>query len=228
MANDAMLLAVDEMRFTALKGFKKRFYAVGIVADNLGKVVVSEPPASAVVRHRPKKGRPGVWDFPGDGYSLYHRLGGLPDIIVGHLLVVRDRGGTRSAGETIKEISGSNAAKSTIKTVSAAAAAAAPGPGLILPIVNLIGGLLANKNDRIVWSISGSLILTPQRKQRSELSETITTSGGDLNVDFDLFLFDGAADKDGLADTGNAETRLQANGLLFTEAGSPSASSAGA
>ena len=56
MANDAMLLAVDEMRFTALKGFKKRFYAVGIVADNLGKVVVSEPPASTVVRHRPKKG----------------------------------------------------------------------------------------------------------------------------------------------------------------------------
>ena len=91
MANDAMLLAVDEMRFTALKGFKKRFYAVGIVADNLGKVVVSEPPASTVVRHRPKKGRPGVWNFPGDGYSLYHRLAGLPDIIVAHLLVVRDR-----------------------------------------------------------------------------------------------------------------------------------------
>ena len=144
-----------------------------------------------------------------------------------HLLVVRDRGGTRRAGETIQEIAGSDAAKNTIKTVSTAAAAAAPGLGLILPIVNLIGGLLAKKKDKIVWSISGSLILTSERKQQSELSETITTSDGDLNVDVDLFLFDGAADEDGLADTRNAETRLQADGLLFTEAGSSAASSAG-
>ena len=227
MANDAVLLAVDEMRFTALKGFKKRFYAVGIVADNLGKVVVSEPPASTVVRHRPKKGRPGVWNFPGDGYSLYHRLGGLPDIIVAHLLVVRDRGGTRRAGEIIQEIAGSDAAKNTIKAVSTAAAAAAPVLGLVGPIVSLIGGLLAKKEDKIVWSISGSLILTSQRKQQSELSETITTSDGDLTLDVDLFLFDGAADEDGIADTRNAETRLQANGLLFAEAGSSAASSAG-
>ncbi len=227
MANDAMLLSVDEMRFTSPKGFKRRFYAVGIVADNLGKVVVTEPPASTVVRHRPNKGKPGRWDFPADGYSLYHRLGGLPDIIVAHLLIVRDRGGARRVGETIQEIAGSDAAKNTIKAVSTAAVAAAPGLGLLLPIVDLIGGLLRKKKDKIVWSISGALILTSERKQQSTLSETITTPDGDLNVDVDLFLFDGAADEDGLADTRNAETRLQADGLLFTEAGSSAASSVG-
>ena len=228
MANDAMSLAVDEMRFTSPKGFKKRFYAVGIVADNLGKVVVTEPPASTVVSHRPNKGKPGRWPFGADGYSLYHRLGGLPDFIVAHLLIVRDRGATRRKGETIQEIAGSDAAKNTIKAVSAAAAAAAPGLGLILPVVNLIGGILAKKKDKIVWSLSGSLILTPERTQQSILSETLTTADGELNVDLDLFLFDAEADEDDLADTRNAETRLQADGLLFTEAGSSAAISAGA
>ena len=227
MANDAMLLSVDEMRFTSPKGFKRRFYAVGIVADNLGKVVVTEPPASTVVRHRPNKGKPGVWDFPGDGYSLYQRTGGLPDIILAHLLIVRDRGATRRAGETIQEIANSDAAKNTITTVSNSLTAAAPGLGLITPVVDLIGGLLARKKDKIVWTLSGALRLTSDRKQQSVLSETITAPSGDLNLDVDLFLFDAEADEDTLADTNDAETRLKGDGLLFTEDGS-SAAGAGA
>ena len=51
---------------------------------------------------------------------------------------------------------------------------------------------------------------------------------GDPTPDFDVFLFDAEANKDGLADTRNAETRLQAEGLLLTEAGSSAASSTGA
>jgi hypothetical protein len=227
MANDAMLLSVDEIRFTSPKGFRRRFYAVGIVADNLGKVVVTEPPASTVVRHRPNKGKPGVWDFPGDGYSLYQRTGGLPDIILAHLLIVRDKGATRRVGETIQEIAASSAAKSAIKAVSSAVTTAAPGLGLVLPVVNLISGLLAKKKDKVVWTLSGSLILTSDRKQQSTLSEIVTAPDGDLNLDVDLFLFDGAADEDTLADTNDVETRLKADGLLFTEADSSAASSAG-
>ena len=43
MPNDAMLLSVDAIRFTSEKGFQKRFYVVGIAADNFGKFVLSEP-----------------------------------------------------------------------------------------------------------------------------------------------------------------------------------------
>ena len=112
--------------------------------------------------------------------------------------------------------------------MSSAVTGAAPGLGLVLPVVNLISGLLAKKKDKVVWTLSGSLILTSDRKQQSTLSEIVTAPDGDLNLDVDLFLFDGAADEDTLADTNDVETRLKADGLLFTEADSSAASSAGA
>ena len=86
MANDAMLLTVDAIRFTSPKGFQKRFYVVGIVADNFGKFVLTDPPASSLEKHRPGKGKPATWDFAIDAYSLYHRTGALPDVILFHLL----------------------------------------------------------------------------------------------------------------------------------------------
>ncbi len=223
-----MSISIDEMRFTTIKGWKKRLYAVAIAADNLGKVVVTEPPASVVIRHRPNKGRPGLWDFAGDGFSIYHRLGGLPDIIFAHLMVVRDKGGTRRAGETIKEIAESDAAKSTISTVSNKLASAAAGLALILPVVKLIGGLLAKKKDKILWATSGSLLMTEERKEQSALAETVRLPGGDLgdlDVDMDVFLFDAVADEDDLIDTSEAESRLKADGLLFTDSAAQGASS---
>ena len=43
MANDAMSISIDEMRFTTIKGWKKRSCAVAIAADNLGNVDVTKP-----------------------------------------------------------------------------------------------------------------------------------------------------------------------------------------
>ena len=222
MANDAMLLTVDAIRFTSQQGFQKRFYVVGIVADNFGKVVLTEPPASSLVKHRPGRGKPATWDFALDGYSLYHRTGGLPDIVLFHLLVVRDRSATRRAGSTIQAIVKDGSAQSAIKRVNDAlpgesqSALAKSGLGLVAPVANLIGQILAGQSDRVVETISGSLILDTRRKQLSEREETVSGSSGDLEVDLDLFLFDGAADEDTLVATSDEEERLKELGLLFS------------
>lgn len=223
MANDAMLLAVDMIRFTYPRRKRMRVYAVGIAADNKGKVMVTEPPSSAMVRHRPKLGKPAIWDFGGDGYSLYHRTGGLADIIVAHLLIVRDRSGTRQAGGIVREVSESDAAKSTIKKISSTIAdvavsgmATASALGLVLPIVTLVGNLVGKKNDKILQTISGSLFLDEQRRQEDEFSQTIISPDNNIEVEADVFLFDGVEDEDTTAETTDAEKRQKAEGLLFT------------
>ena len=120
MANDAMLVTLDRIRFTWPRSKKMRVYTVGIAADNRGKILVTEPPSTAHVRHLPRKGRPSEWDFAGDGYPVYQRTGGLPDIIVAHLLIVRDRRGARKAGEIIRAVHSDKQARSAIGTASAA------------------------------------------------------------------------------------------------------------
>ena len=217
MPNDAMLLSVDAIRFKSQKGFRKRLYAVGIAADNRGKIVVSEPPASTRVTHRPAKGRPGIWDFAFDGYSLYHRTGGLPDIVLFHLLIVRDRTPTRQAGSTILAIKKDRAAAKVLAAASTTLTGVVPALASVglAPVLGLIGKILAGRKDIVVETISGSLLLTPERKQQSELEETVPGPSGDLEVDLDIVLFDAQAEKDTLADTSDDEARLTAKELLY-------------
>jgi hypothetical protein len=224
MANDAMLVAVDNIRFMYPRAKRMRVYAIGVAADNTGKVLVTEPPASVAIRHRPKQDRPAVWDFAGDGYPIYQKTGGLPDIIVAHLLVVRDRRGTRRAGDIIKAVGASSAAKSAIKEASMALASlsiggvpAASVVGLILPIAQLVGDIVSQQKDKVLQTISGSLFLDERRKQEDEFTDTITSPDNNMKVKVDAFLFDAVADADSEADTRSAETRLHAEGLLFSE-----------
>ena len=136
--NDALQIAVDGIQFRWPKSKKMRLYCVSVVADNLGKVMITEPHASKPIRHRPE--RPAVWDFVGNGFDVYHRTGGLPDIIKGTLMVIKDRSATRKAGEIIQAIGGNEKAKSAI----AKAAEKVPiiGPtGAIGVAVDLIGGI---------------------------------------------------------------------------------------
>lgn len=223
MGNDAMILGIDEIRFTFPKAKKMRVYAVGITADNTGKVLVTEPPSSALIRHRPKIGRPAVWDFGGDGYMIYQKTGGLADIIAAHLLIVRDRSGTRRAGDIVKAVSESDAAAQAMKAASKALSglggggmATAGAVGLILPIAGLVGDIISKKKDKVLQTISGSLFLDKDRKQLDELSEKIASPDGNMEILVDAFLFDAEIDEDSEADTRNAETRLEANGLLFS------------
>jgi hypothetical protein len=224
MANNAMIIAIDRIRFLWPRSKKMRLYAVGIAADNRGKVVVTEPPSTAEIRHVPRKGRPSEWDFAGDGYSIYQRTGGLPDIVVAHLLVVRDRSGVRKSGEIVKALSGSAAAKSAISKASTAlknagsgGLAAASALSAVLPVAEVVGSIISKKKDQILQTISGSMFLDKQRKKQDSFSQTVKSPDNNMEVEADVFLFDAAADKDSIAETKKAETRLMAEGLLFTQ-----------
>lgn len=54
MANDALLLNIPEIRFDFVKKVRMKVYAIGVAADNLGKVIVTMPPAVTPITHLPK------------------------------------------------------------------------------------------------------------------------------------------------------------------------------
>ena len=223
MANDAMMITVDKIRFTYPTKKKMRVYAVGVAADNRGKVLVTEPPGSTAIRHNPKAGRPAVWDFGGDGYPIYHRTGKLAEIIAAHVLIVRDRSATRRAGEIVQEIGRSDEAKATIKEASTALGrlgtsgiATASALGLVLPLATLVGKIIADKRDKVLQTLSGSLFLDEDRIKADELSQTIIAPDNNMELEADVFFFDGTIDEDSVADTRAAETRLVDQGLLFS------------
>jgi hypothetical protein len=226
MANDAMMITVDRIRFMWPRSTKMRVYAVGIAADNRGKVIVTEPPSAANVRHMPKKGRPSEWDFAGDGYPLYQRTGGLPDIIAAHLLVVRDRSGLRKGGEIIQALAADTTAKRIIGKASGAlkksgsgGLAAASALGLLLPVAETVGAIIGKQRDKIIQTISGSMFLDKDRKKQDSFTQSIRSPDSNMEVEVDVFLFDAAADKDSIAETKTAEARSQAAGLVLVHAG---------
>lgn len=226
MANDAMLVTLDRIRFNWPRSKKMRVYAVGIAADNRGKVLVTEPPGTAQIRHLPRKGRPSQWDFAGDGYPIYQRTGGLPDIVVAHLLIVRDRRGARRAGEIIRAVLGDKQAQSAIGTASAAlkkagkgGLAAATALGALIPVAELVGRLISKKRDKILQTISGSMYLDADRKKQDSFSQTTRSPDNNMEVEVDVFLFDASADKDSIAETQRAESSLKSSGLLYLQPG---------
>lgn len=226
MANNAMIVSVDRIRFTWQRSKKMRVYAVGIAADNKGKVIVTEPPGSTSIRHMPSRNRPSQWDFMGDGYPIYQRTGGLPDIVVAHLLIVRDRRRVRKTGEIIRAITGDSAAQGVIKDASSAlkkagrgGMAAATALGALLPVAELAGRIISRKKDKVLQTISGSMFLDAERKKQDSFSQTAASPDNNMEVEVDVFLFDASADKDSIAETEQAETQLEADGLLFVQSG---------
>lgn len=224
MANNAIMVSVDRIRFTWQRSKKMRVYAVGIAADNKGKVIVTEPPGSASVRHLPARNRPSEWDFFGDGYPIYQRTGGLPDIIVAHLLIVRDRRRARRTGEIIQAITGDETAQgviadasSVLKKAGKGGLAAASALGALLPVAQVAGKIISKKRDKVLQTISGSMFLDSERKKQDSFSQTAVSPDNNMEVEVDVFLFDASADKDSIAETEQAETQLEADGLLFVQ-----------
>jgi hypothetical protein len=224
MANNAMIIAVDRINFTWPKSKKMRIYAVGIAADNRGKVLVTEPPGSVELRHMPKADRPACWDFGGDGYPIYQRTGGLADIVVAHLLIVRSRARARRAGEIVQAVAASSAATSAVEQASAAlkqaknvGIAAATSLSLVLPVVELVGQIIGKQKDTVLQTISGSMFLDKERKLQDSFTQTIRSPDGNMEVEADVFLFNGKVDKDSVAETDEAEVSLQADHLLFVK-----------
>lgn len=223
MANDAMIVSVDSIKFTYPKAKTMRVYAVGVAGDNSGKVMVTEPPSSAFVNHRPKRGRPAIWDFAFDGYPIYQKTGGIPDIILFHLLIVRDRSKERRVGEIIQAVVADPSSKQVTEGVGKQLAAlgtggmvAALGLNLLLPVAQLIGTIVGKSKDKVLQTVSGSMYFDATRKQQEEFSELIRSPDNNMEVDLDIFLFDGNLDTDSVADVDAAQDRLRKANLLFT------------
>ncbi len=142
--------------------------------------------------------RKAIWDFGGDGYSIYQRVGGLEtlDFIAAHLLVVKDNSGKRKIGgdESIK--GAATSASDRLKAGGGGMLAVSAAVGLITPVVSLIGGLLKKKKDKVIATISGSVFLNAERKRRDQLSDTIRSADGNVTVDANALLFDGTDDDD--------------------------------
>ena len=213
MPNDAISVAIDQIKFKGHKSRKMRVYAVAVVADNLGKIVITEPRAARRIRHKPKKGLNAVWDFAGDGFDIYHRMGGLPDLIKGEFMVVRDHSGIRKVGEVVQGIASNEAAKTAISEAAKNVPFVGPS-GVIGAAVNSIGSLLAAKKDTILESVQGSLALTPDRRGKDELEDTVT--GNEMDFEIDVMLWDGVAEEDGTADARAAQLALEASGLVWS------------
>src|SRR5262249_14352918 len=154
-------------------------------------------PSPAQIRHLPRSGKPSVWDFAGDGYPLYQRTGGLPDIIAAHLLIVRDRSGLRRAGEILERVSGNTDATTIIGDVSRQLAslnvgglAAMTALNALLPVARIVGDIIAGAKDTILQTISGSLFLTPERRAQDSFSQIIRSPDNNMEVEADAFLFD--------------------------------------
>ena len=60
-----------------------------------------------------------------------------------------------------------------------------------------------------------AFLLTPERKRKKLIEETVNSPSGRFEVDLDISLFDAEVDEDTQASTLEAESRLIADGLLY-------------
>jgi len=217
-----MALNVEKIAFDYASPRRMRIYALGIAADNLGKVLLTETPGVATMNHRPHADRSAIWDFGFDGHAIYQRTGGLADLVVFHLLIIRHKEDTRQAGKVIRTIGSDDGAASVIAGVKDLVGTTSPG-GLVasvvlealLPLADLVGGILEETKDRVLQTMSGSMFFDEQRKQHSAFSDQIRSTDANMFVDLKFSLFDAASDDDTTAAVTSTTSDLQANGLLL-------------
>ena len=87
-----------------------------------------------------------------------------------------------------------------------------------LPVARVVARIVDGMRDRVIQTLSGSLYLDEERRRRDDMSQAIVSPDRNIEVEADVFLFDGESDADSTADTARAETRLKAEGLLLTQA----------
>lgn len=216
MPNDAMLLAVDELKFKWPTFRRMMAYLIGVSADNFGNVQILEYPGSHRIIHRPNRNKPHTWDVGHDGFTLYHKTGGLPDIVAYSLLIVRDRFQAREVGRVMKKVRQSDEYKKLMdraETVAKASPATEIGLNLIKPAVGVVDGVLRELKDKVLDTMQGSKFFGPAEKAKMAISDTI--DGGICKAEFDFHLFDGEADGESKLDMDEAVDALRKNDTLI-------------
>jgi len=225
---DAMMITIDEIRFTYRRPRLFRAYALCVAADNEGHIYISEFPDSKKVRHRPRR-RPEVWDFAFDGFSVYQKTGGIPDFVVFDVILVKDRRATRKVGEILSALRGMDGFDELLEETSAGIIAAAGGgaiavaaAGLLAELVGFIGDKVEEANDRVLEPVSGTLAMTPARRaEPGGFSDVVQADG--FEVEFDVLTFDAAMDTESAAELRHINTAWSDHGSLHIHApsGSP-------
>ena len=216
MANDAIILSLDTLKFRWTAARTMRAYLIGVAADNLGTVQVTEALTSTRIKHRPNLGRPFSWPLGFDGQIIYQRTGGLPDIVRYSLVVVRDRFAVRRAGEILSKIANNAEFKRIVAAaqgLAAGTAAAGVALGVLAPIMNVIGTVLEDVNDRVLDTIDGGMHFDVQDKKKAEHSDTVRSSIAD--AEFDFHLFDADIDRESAAHIKGSMDSLKESGLLI-------------
>jgi hypothetical protein len=216
MPNDAIILSLDTLKFRWTTARTMRAYLIGVAADNLGTLQVTEALTSTRIKHRPNIGRPFEWPLGFDGHILYQRTGGLPDIVRYSLVMVRDRFAARRAGQILQKIAADEQFKKVVASAEALATAAGPAGvalGLLAPVMSIIGNVLKDAKDSVLDTIDGGIHFDPQDKKREEISDTVRSAIAEAN--FDFHLFDADVDKDSAAHIKGSMASLKESGLLI-------------
>lgn len=215
MPNDAILLAADRLEFTWPTYRRFRAYLIGVAADNRGTVQITEYPGKHQIIHRPNVGRSHVWDFGFDGYMVYNKTGGLPDIVAYSLLIVRDRGRARRAGEIIKTLLEDHRDElNALKALAAGNTAAAITLGVLHPALKIVSKVLSGLNDKVLDTMQGAKAFSPADKAKSEIADT--TNGAICRANFEFNLFDADEDEDTAADITTIGQELSEDRTMLT------------
>lgn len=215
MANDAILLTADQLKFSWPTFRRFRAYLIGVAADNKGTVQITEYPGKHQIIHRPLAGRHHVWDFGFDGYMVYNKTGGLPDIVAYSLLIVRDRGRARKAGEIITKLLDKHEDELTaLKALAKGNSAAAITLGVLHPALKIVGSVLSNMNDKVLDTMQGAKALSAADKAKSEIGDT--TSGAICTAQFEFNLFDADEDEDTTTDITTVGHELAEDRTMIT------------
>lgn len=214
MSNDAMLLAVDQLKFSWPTFRRFKAYLVGVAADNKGNIQITEYPGKHQVIHRPNVGKSHVWDFGFDGYMLYNKTGGLPDIVAYSLLIVRDRGAARRAGEVINRLLDKHKDKlAALKTAASGNTAAAITLAVLNPALAIVGDVLSGMKDKVLDTMQGAKHFTTSDKAKAEIADR--TNGTICTAEFQFNLFDADEDDDSFVDITEAKKELEKDKLLL-------------
>jgi hypothetical protein len=214
VSHDAILLTAEQLRFKFPSLRRFGAYLVAVAADNLGNLQITEFPGRHLVSHRPLASKPHVWDFECDGFMLYSKTGGLPDVVAYGLMIVRDRGHARRSGEVITRLLDEH------RDELVALKSIAPGHGgpsiaakLVEPALRIVGAVLEGMKDRQLDAMQGTKLFSPFDKSKPEFSDRILGSICDASLQFNLF--DAALDTDTFVDIQEARRQLVRDRLLL-------------
>lgn len=213
---DAAVITVDDVVFSMRRRMNGYGYALAMAADNTGHIFISEFPERRKIRHRPRLGRKARWDFAFDGFSIYQKTGGLPDIVVFWLMIVKDRKAARKAGEVLTLIASDSDFEAVTKAASVALKGSAVGTLIteaVGPVLNLIGKHLKKVDDRLIDSIGGTVIVDSELRKAGEEEDTVKGTG--FKADFEIALFDAQIDGDSVASMNSMNAQWSKEGSLI-------------